>query len=465
MATPSQLKAMTPEGADALRRLNAYKAGQPGPYSPISPPPATTSTTASVLGRGLVSTGARLTGGIGAALYPTEAGDGTLNSPEAQRAIAENEKINRANPRLANESTAGAVNEIVARPKEVGVLDVAKTGIEPFVTGVKNIFSSSDSVTQPNSSPSVASKPAERQVGNLPITVQAEPIGGTPLEQRTYTTAGGTVTGAAPVGRRGGFGGAATDAEADRNLQARFAQDEAAKGVAANYDRAIERLRDVRAAKLGISRDYLDQYEGRAATPEATPTPADPFAQPGDKFGDEVFRRNRLESIIQDPRAKKSERKAATEMYNAYLENSNQPQPKAAGIDPVDMQRFLLDRQKFDYQQGVDKQRFGLDRAAQESKAAETTLERQKYADERRNNFLETFSYPDADAPREQLGALTLQLSDVTGGVIPPEIMVGYIQKAAEVAGVNWKNAPPTSLVDLGEAAMKLARADYGGGS
>ena len=66
---------------------------------------------------------------------------------------------------------------------------------------------------------------------------------------------------------RGGFVGAATDAEAARNIQSRLEQDAAASQVVASMNRGAEAERDTRAAKLGISRAVLDQMEGRMDSP------------------------------------------------------------------------------------------------------------------------------------------------------------------------------------------------------
>ena len=71
------------------------------------------------------------------------------------------------------------------------------------------------------------------------------------------------------AGQRGGFVGAATDAEAARNLQARAEQDQAASIEAAKMDRAVEMMRDTRAERRGTSRGQLDLQEGRVDTPAA----------------------------------------------------------------------------------------------------------------------------------------------------------------------------------------------------
>lgn len=306
---------------------------------------------------------------------------------------------------------------------------------------------------------------SQRSLNNLPVTVLSKPTGYDSLEGRGYKGNGIEAIGIAPIGRQGAFSGASTDAEAARNLQARFEQDEAAKGIAAGYDRAVERLRDLRAEKLGISRNDLDVYEGRAKAPEEQPAQQNPFALPGDKYGDDVFRKNALLSTINDSRASRSERKAAADTYNTFIESGREQQPQrgqpGSSINPLDLQRFLLDQSKFDYQQNLDKGRLGIEAGTLRNKQAGTELDQQKYSDERRKAFIDNFSYPDENAPREQLGALTLQLADSTGGVIPPEIMVGYIQKAAEEAGVDWEDAPPKSLTALGKRAMELATKDF----
>ena len=174
------------------------------------------------------------------------------------------------------------------------------------------------------------------------------------------------------------------------------------------------------------------------------------------------MRRDQLVRDINNPRASRTDRKAAADIYGSYIEAAK----PVRGIsppttNPVDLQRFLLDQQKFGWQQGLDKSRLNLDAAGIGAKVAGQNLEQSKYAAEQRANFLKDFIYPDEKAPQAELGALTWQLSQSTGGAVPPEIMANYIQKAAEANGVDWKNAPPKSLAELGKKAMELAKADY----
>lgn len=136
---------------------------------------------------------------------------------------------------------------------------------------------------------------------------------------RTYTALGadapvGTATGAAPAGRIGGFVGSSTDAEAARNVQAAAEQAAAAQGNIARMTVAADAQRDLRAAKLGVSRDVLDQVEGRAGAPAVSPTapsPSSVFEQRGDSFGDAEMRRQGILSDLNSTSAKRRNAAAA----------------------------------------------------------------------------------------------------------------------------------------------------------
>lgn len=319
----------------------------------------------------------------------------------------------------------------------------------------------------PNPKPA-SSPPVERpndysqsSIGDTTVTSKPIGAGGVPLENRTYSNAAGQASGIAKIGKRGTLSGAATDAEASRNLQARAEQDAAASQVAAGYDRAIERMRDVRAEKLGISRESLDQYEGRSQAPQAAPEQKqfNPFELPGDNRGAAQVRQQELISAATDPRAARKDRALAIQTLNSFLGRSAPAQQRQQqGVDPVDMSRFLLDQQKFGYQQQNDQQRLKLDMAGLENETAKTRLENQKYLGEERKAFMDNFSYPDENAPREQIGAGIWQMSQASG--LPPETLMGYVQRAAEEAGVDWKNAPPKDVNQLLRKAMGLAAAE-----
>lgn len=263
---------------------------------------------------------------------------------------------------------------------------------------------------------------------------------------------------------KGGFVGADTDSEAARNIRSRLEQDAAAGQVAASTDRAIERLRDLRASRLGISRNALDQYEGRAEKPQEAQQ-VNPFAMPGDSFGDAELRERNLMNIIIGQKTTPRRREAATKIYDSYMDRA-QPAKTAStsqSYNPADMNKFLLDNQKFLYQQQADKSRFELDQQEAAINAADKKLNQRRYDDERRSKFMENFSYPDPDAPSAQIGAMVWQASEATGGVVPPEILVSNIQKLAEKEKVDWKDAPPADLSLLVQQALAMEVAKAGG--
>lgn len=357
--------------------------------------------------------------------------------------------------------------------------EATKAVVEGINTGLNNsspIENKPSLVAQPSTpipkTPIVPIVPSNLGPGITQIT---SPVA--TLDHRAYTTPEGTASGIVPQGQqRGGFAGAPTDAIAARNLQDRLEQDNAAHAIAQSTDRAIEASRNTRAERLGIPRNTLDAMEGRSNSSPSLPTfptQTSPFSQPGDSYGDEVLRRDQLIRNINNPRASKTDRQAAINTYNSYLDDAkNNTAVQVASlrgnntqaISPVDIQKFLLDREKFGWQQGIDQKRLALQAEDAGSKAEINRLNRQKYNDEARTKFLNDFSYPDKNVSPQQsseLGALAWQLSQSTNSAIPPEVMIGYLQKAAQEAGVDWEDAPPKSLVALGEAAMRLARDDY----
>lgn len=478
MATPSQLKGMTQAGVDALNRLNAYKAAQaaatPQPGSPMftgpAKPPAAAPqgvlsriggaissgvrTAGGVVGRGLATVGTKALGiGVGSALYPSELGDGTLSSPEAQRAIAENEKIRRnsGNPLIANEPSTGFVNSL----------------IKP----------ASDKITSP-SSPNIISRP--EGTANLQPntgTVELPPVG-TPqqIEKERIARIAGRISTENPYGadvtspalRTGQIRvGASTDAEAARNLQSRAEQDAAAANRVASYDRATESLRDLRAGRMGIPRSVLDVSEGRASPAAQAAPERNPFALPGDAFGDDVMRRNKLMSAIENPGGKtpgekKRNQLAAVETFKAFMEGGQQPARAANGINPIDMGRFLLDQQKATAQLGIDKARLGIEQGTLESKRAETGLKQQEYSDKAKQAFMETASIDVPPEYQPQILSSVYQMSQATKGAIPPEVMASEYMNFAKQQGVDFKDVTPKDMLKFNEQFMASITSRYG---
>jgi hypothetical protein len=120
-------------------------------------------------------------------------------------------------------------------------------------------------------------------------------------------------SGVSSASSRGGFVGAATDAEAARNLQDRAAQDQAAQAVVASLNRGAEAERNTRAERLGISRSVLDQMEGRPTSPSLFDAPQQttqdttPFSRPGDGFGDAELRQARMQRDIEGAKGRKKD--------------------------------------------------------------------------------------------------------------------------------------------------------------
>lgn len=255
--------------------------------------------------------------------------------------------------------------------------------------------------------------------------------------------------------------GAATDAEAARNLESRALQDQAVQAEVARLNRATEAVRSLNEARnprfsfgassIGGGPDTLDVASGRVINRD---TPVNVVA-------------DRMRGAIESSRGLgggKAGRLIAEQMGKAYIADKELQQAEMQanvkqGINPLDLNRFILDQQKFAQQQGLDKARLNIDEATLRDRMTGTALEGRKYADARKKDFMSTFSYPDKGAPTDQIASTVLAMSDATGGVISPEQMTVYFQQAAKEAGVDWKNAPPKDFKALADRAMALATA------
>lgn len=108
----------------------------------------------------------------------------------------------------------------------------------------------------------------------------------------------GQATGRTSAGaQRGGYVGAATDAEAARALQDRAAQSAAAQQMIGLMNAGAEAERDLRATKLGISRGTLDAMEGRGGT-WASEGPLLSVGKEGVNFGDEASRNSQIDGLL-----------------------------------------------------------------------------------------------------------------------------------------------------------------------
>ena len=222
---------------------------------------------------------------------------------------------------------------------------------------------------------------------------------------KTYYDPSGNVvaSGLSSATGRGGFVGASIDAEADRNLKARFEQDAAASAMAASMNRGAEAMRELRAAQIA---DF-DGYK-----PEAP-------AAPG------------LEQ----------------QKFN-YQQNT-------------DANKFLLDQEKFNYQQGLDKERLAVDRSEAEGKQSARQLERKKYMDESRKEFASEFTFSDPKAPREQIAGAVFDISQATG--VPPDVVSQFYEQAVKDLKIDYGKGGPKDPMALNKlVAARITQAYQG---
>lgn len=313
-----------------------------------------------------------------------------------------------------------------------------------------------------------------------------------------YDPAGNVVaSGLSSANGRGGFVGASTDAQAAKALQDRAEQNAAAQFNIDNMNRAANAERDLRAARLGVSRGVLDRMEGRNDTAAAMADSAaqsaipnhwfNPLSMPGDSFQDTRGRQAEYDRAVEQALTSNAlEQKGAAATLTALndLREKNLAahvaQNKAqAGVDPIDMNRFLLDWQKFNYQQkndanrylldeqkfnhqqGLDKQRLAVDKSVAEGKQAEQQLARQKYMDESRKAFVSEFSFSDPKAPREQIAGAVFDISQATG--VPTDAVSQIYEQAVKGLGIDYSKGGPKDPMKLNKLVAARVTQAYQG--
>lgn len=178
---------------------------------------------------------------------------------------------------------------------------------------------------------------------------------------------------------RGGYVGAATDAQASQAMRDRADQSAASRQIIASLNAGANAERDTRAARLGIDRATMDAMEGRgqpAATGITAQTAAfDPFSRPGDSFQDTRARAALYDQTLQDAQGLPSRRQAgAVQAAQGLLapgalqgQFAQQQGQQQAGIlrGILDAQNAAATRafeqQKFSSDQAMEQQRLGLD--------------------------------------------------------------------------------------------------------
>jgi len=260
--------------------------------------------------------------------------------------------------------------------------------------------------------------------------------------------------------------GARTDAEAARNLQDRAAQDQATQAEVARLNRATDAMQSLREARspkfsfgassIGGGPDTLDVASGRVINRD---TPASVVAS---RMQDAVNTARRFGGFG----GGKTGRLIAEEIGKGYLADKALQQSEleagvknnqAATISAADMNKYLLDQQKFAYQQGIDKARLNIDANTLKDKQASTILEQQKYADTQQKSFMDNFIASEG-APVDELKSGILATAKATG--LSPDVMNTYVQRVAKANNVDWKNAPPKDLELLFKQATALAASE-----
>lgn len=384
-----------------------------------------------------------------------------------------------------------------------GAVDMAKPDTEPgFISGFKQGLSTPTKPVADNRSVETQNQPPIGRGLNISVLpaggITASGVntsGRAGFSNRIYRDTNGNViaSGISDTAGRGGFTGADTDEQAAKALQDRAEQNEIAQFNIANMNRAAEAERDLRATRLGISRDTLDRMEGRdtgttaAAAQSTTYDGFDPLAMPGDSFQDTRARQAKYDQAVEQVltgNAREQKGAAATLAVLNDLREKNiaaqiAERKAETGINPVDMNKFLLDQQKFAYQQGVDKSKFlldqekfnyqqgldkrrlTLDEREMLGKQASRDLERQKYTDEARKAFVSEYYFPDENAPQAQIAADIFEMSQATGGKVPPAVVARFYEQAVKELGIDYGKGGPKDPTKLNEKVMAMITKAY----
>lgn len=396
--------------------------------------------------------------------------------------------------REAYTDTVTPITNMVASAKEpIGQFTGSLTGATETARPAPTLL---ESVPTPASMPVT---PELTSLGNGYGVAGSNTSGRAGYTQKTYydPSANVVASGLSSATGRDGFVGASTDAQAAKALQDRVEQNVAAQFNIDSMNRAANAERDLRAAQLGLNRGTLDRMEGRNDTAAAMADSAaqsaipdnwfNPLSMPGDSFQDTRGRQAKYDLAVEQALTGNAlEQKGAAATLTALndLREKNLAAHVAqnktqAGVDPVDMSRFLLDQQKFNYQQkndanrylldeqkfnyqqGLDKQRLAVDKSTAEGKRAEQQLARQKYMDESRKAFVNEFSFSDPKAPHAQIAGAVFDISQATG--VPTDVVSQIYEQAVKGLGIDYSKGGPKDPMKLNKlVAARVAQAYQG---
>lgn len=361
-----------------------------------------------------------------------------------------------------NESRVPTATESNASTRMIGNL-AAPPAVEPTIpkpiipssteeAARRRRMSTATTVARPEGTVSI--QPNTGMVQTAPLT-EKERIAGIAGRISPENPYGADVVGLArPGAEQGGWVGAATDAEAARNLQDRALQDQATQAEVARLNRATDALRSLREERAPAVRSEVDSIGGG---PDKL-----------DVASGRVINRDTPANVVAD-RMKNAGGKAAKFIGDAYLADKELQGREAqlaakqgTGINPVDMGRFLLDQQKFAQQQGIDKSNLQLREKELKNKEAGTSLEQQKYLDTQRKDFIDSFSFSDKNAPEKEIGAAVFEMSRESG--IPRETVAAVYEQVVKELGIDWAKGGPKSQQALNEEVMKKLKRETLGG-
>lgn len=319
-AEKSALSAKAAE-ASIARRFASANAGEaarafPG-YGADAPKPGTAPSWQSTVGAAaLIAPGAWHTG--------AEIKDRTADGQGFWSAVGDTIKGNVNRSLRATSPTAGAILD--AKSAGVDPMALDRRSLGQIMTGrgaslvdSRDIVAAGtrDSRERPVSAPAVTDSdmrepptpleaseqvvtPKLTSLGNGYGVTGANTSGRAGYSQRTYYDPSGNVvaSGLSSATGRGGFVGASTDAEAERNQRARMEQDAAAGANAASMNRAAAAMRDLRAAQVA-DKDGYERQTGLSSllAPSAPAERTDPLSLPGDSFQDTRGRRAEFDRL------------------------------------------------------------------------------------------------------------------------------------------------------------------------
>lgn len=284
--------------------------------------------------------------------------------------------------------------------------------------------------------------------------------------------------------QRGGFVGAATDAEAAQAMQDRAAQSAAAQQNIAQMNAGAEAERDTRAARLGVSRDVLDKMEGR--TPNVDNTPAMVIGTGPDKLdvaSGRVINRDTPYSVVANKMADAHDRKTRESIAQAFMADkelqgketeADATQASAVAKAAGDQRAALLNQQGQDRREAA---RLGVDREriAAESDRALLGIKKDLLLDQNRD------TRQGAEESAKQYAAGAAHIAKVTSadGKNPPQLQPDQwknfldqmdVNQTAKYAGVpvetaqRWKSGTlkPNEAQWLTGAAVGWAKGQPG---